>query len=450
VTPLRFLFVTADEFPTFRPDVEILFGKEFLRRGHQIDWIASGPSATHGIVETSWRGCRAWLAPSGGGTGLLGRLRRHAVALRNESRILILARRERYDFLQVKDCYLAAVVGLLAARLTATPFYYWHSFPFPEASLAQAESVGAQYPVLQRQVYRLLYRLRAAALHLLLYRIICPGADHVFVQSDEMRRQMARKGVSPDKMTPVPMGVDDALVALADRAAPPRATAPRIVYLGALDRLRRLDFLVRVHALVVRRFPQAQLHFVGDSHDPADIEFLKAEARDQRVEGSVHFTGFLPRERALDEVAAAAVCVSPLPPGPVFAVSSPTKVLEYLALGRPVVANHVPDTGKVLTESGGGLSVPYAEEPFADAICTLLRDAARADEMGRQGRDYVRTHRTYSVLADALETRYAELHGRYAAATASGNERHDEPDCPAPRAGAGTTETKGAGARFEP
>jgi hypothetical protein len=33
----RFLFVTADEFPTYRPDVEILFGKELLGRGHRID-----------------------------------------------------------------------------------------------------------------------------------------------------------------------------------------------------------------------------------------------------------------------------------------------------------------------------------------------------------------------------------------------------------------------------
>jgi glycosyltransferase involved in cell wall biosynthesis len=409
--PLRFLFVTADEFPTFRPDVDVLFGKELLGRGHQIDWVASGPAATSGIVLTRWRGCRAWLAPSAARPGLLGRLRQHTVALRNELRIFSLARRERYDFLQVKDCYLAGVIALLSARLTATRFYYWHSFPFPEASLLQASAPESSHP--------LLYRIRGWLLHLLLYRLICPGADHIFVQSDEMLRQMARKGVNANKMTAVPMGVEDALLEAPTLTAALRTDTPRIVYLGALDRLRRLDFLVRVYAKVAERFPRAELHFVGASHDPADIDFLTSAARELGIEHGVHFTGFLPRDCALAHVAAAAVCVSPLPPGPVFAVSSPTKVLEYLALGRPVVANHVPDTCKVLTESGGGVCVDYEVAAFARAICDLLDDRPAADRMGRRGRSYIRTHRTYRVLADALEVRYARLQGRPDGVTAS-------------------------------
>jgi glycosyltransferase involved in cell wall biosynthesis len=401
----RFLFVTADEFPTYRPDVEILFGKELLGRGHRIDWIASGPTGEDGIVETRWRGCRAWLAPVRSGAGVFGSLRNHLRALRNELRILPLARREHYDFVQVKDCYLAALVGLLAARLSGTPFFYWHSFPFPEASLEQATVPGSRHP--------LLYRLRGRVLHLLLYRIICPAADHVFVQSDEMLRQMARSGIDPGKMTAVPMGVDEQVL---DAAGPGCRSAgrgdrkgPTIVYLGALDRLRRLDFLIHVFAAVAARHPDARLCLVGDGHDPADVDLLRETARACGVEDRLEITGFLPRERALEHVAAASVCVSPLPPGPVYEVSSPTKVLEYLALGRPVVANHIPDSRTVLTESGGGVSVPYEVEAFAEAVCHLLTDRQRADCMGRRGREYVREHRTYRVLADALERRYADL-----------------------------------------
>ncbi len=58
--PFRFLFITADEFPPYRPDVEVLFGKELLGRGYQIDWImrAAGPDGPTGCVE--------WLARVGG------------------------------------------------------------------------------------------------------------------------------------------------------------------------------------------------------------------------------------------------------------------------------------------------------------------------------------------------------------------------------------------------
>jgi glycosyltransferase involved in cell wall biosynthesis len=398
----RFLFVTADEFPTYRPDVEILFGKELLGRGHRIDWIASGPTGAAGIVETRWRGCRAWLAPVRAGTGLLDRLRDHLGALRNELRILSLARREHYDFIQVKDCYAAAIVGLVAARLSGTPFFYWHSFPFPEASLEQARVPGSRH--------RLLYRLRGRLLHLLLYRIISPAADHVFVQSEAMLHHMAQHGIPPDRMTPMPMGVDEALLEARMSAAPRQDIS--IVYLGALDRLRRLDFLIHVLAAVVVRFPNARLRFVGDGHDPADVDLLRATARARGVEDRLEITGFLPREQALQHVAAASVCVSALPPGPVYEVSSPTKVLEYLALGRPVVANHIPDSRKVLTESGAGISVPYDVGAFAEAVCRLLADPARAECMGRRGRAYVREHRTYRVLADLLERRYQSLLAR--------------------------------------
>jgi glycosyltransferase involved in cell wall biosynthesis len=403
---LRILFVTADEFPSYRPDVDTLFGKEFLKLGHTIDWIASGPAATSGIIETTWRGCRAWLSPSVRRPGFAGRMHNLLLALRNELRMFRLTRSEHYDFLQIKDLYLTALLGIVAARLSGTRFFYWHSFPFPEASQLQSEMPDSPYPGL--------YAVRARLLGFLLYRVICPMADHVFVQSEEMKRQMARKGVRAEKMTAVPMGVDEAL--LHWRTAPPpqppgESAELRIVYLGTLDRIRRLDFLVEVLARVRRRHP-ATLYFVGDGPVAADRDYLLAAARRLGVEHHVHITGFLPREAALRHVAAAAVCVSSLPPGPVFDVSSPTKALEYLALGRPVVANAIPDTRAVLEASGGGWSVPYDVTAFADAVCRLMNRPAEADQMGQRGRRYIRRHRSYPVLAEQLDRQYATLLGR--------------------------------------
>lgn len=408
---LRMLFVTADEFPSYRPDVDSLFGKQFLALGHSIDWIACGPAATSGLVETRWRGCRAWIAPSARAPGMAGRMKQQLLALRNALRMFRLARRERYDFLQIKDLYLAAIIGIAAARSSGTKLFYWHSFPFPEASQLLAETPGSKHP--------LLYGLRAKLLSLLLYRLICPAADHIFVQSEEMKRQMAARGVRADKMTAVPMGVDPEL--FDDQCRPcthPTPSAERpIVYLGALDRIRRLDFLIEVLARVRRRHDTAVLYFVGDGHDPSDRELLLSAARLHGVEAHVHITGFLERPVALGYVAAAAVCVSPLPPGPVFDVSSPTKALEYLALGRPVVANGIPDTRDVIDASGGGLCVAYDTSSFSEAICWLLEHRDEADRMGMQGRRYVRQHRSYDVLAERLEEQYQQLLGQARSST---------------------------------
>lgn len=48
------LFVTADEFPTFRPDVEILFGKYFKQKGYRIDWIVRAHEKGHPAGFQRW------------------------------------------------------------------------------------------------------------------------------------------------------------------------------------------------------------------------------------------------------------------------------------------------------------------------------------------------------------------------------------------------------------
>src|SRR5690606_15077241 len=98
------------------------------------------------------------------------------------------------------------------------------------------------------------YRLRGTAFKLMLYRILLPGADHVFVQSEQMRRDIAASDVAPTKMTAVPMGVKLAESPPDDSGARRRIPKdePCIVYLGTLVRVRRLDFLVRVLAIVRR------------------------------------------------------------------------------------------------------------------------------------------------------------------------------------------------------
>jgi glycosyltransferase involved in cell wall biosynthesis len=103
------------------------------------------------------------------------------------------------------------------------------------------------------------------------------------------------------------------------------------------------------------------------------------------------------------------VCVSPFLPTPVLNSTSPTKLVEYMAMGRAVVANDHPEQREVLASSGAGLCVPYEEDAFARAIVKILRDPEGAARMGRRGREYVERCRTYSRIADAVERDYRSL-----------------------------------------
>jgi glycosyltransferase involved in cell wall biosynthesis len=170
-----------------------------------------------------------------------------------------------------------------------------------------------------------------------------------------------------------------------------------------LNKVRKLDFLMRVLARVLERIPNVKLYIVGAGDDPSDEQLLIEEARKLNVSHAAVFVGKLPQPQALRYVQEADVCVSPFYPTPVLNSTSPTKLVEYMATGKAVVANEHPEQALIIRESGAGYCVPWDEEAFATAIVKLIRDAPLARRMGDLGRKYVQTHRTYTVIADQVE-----------------------------------------------
>jgi glycosyltransferase involved in cell wall biosynthesis len=331
-------------------------------------------------------------------------LRKHALGIANDCRLFSRLRRGRYDAVEVKDKFLSGIFAVIASRLFRTRFIYWLSYPFPEFYLLRAKDGTARYPFL--------YRIRGAGFRVLLYRLLLPAADHVFVQSEQMRTDIAAEGIPAEKMTAVPMGVRADLCEMAEPSAQRKliaANVPSILYLGALDKVRRLDFLIRALGRVLLSIPAARLYLVGRGDDPADEAFLESEVSRLGLQSSVIFVGQLPQAEALQLVREADVCVSPLYPTPIMRASSPTKVVEYMAMGKPVVANDLPEQKHVIEESGAGYCVPYAEQAFADAIVRLLEDPEGARSMGQRGRRYVLAHRTYGAIASVVEQKFLDI-----------------------------------------
>jgi glycosyltransferase involved in cell wall biosynthesis len=350
---------------------------------------------------------RVFIGAAGGGRGITGKVVNQVLGWFHDLRVWRIVQTGNYDLIQVRDKPFASLIALLAARSRHIPFYYWMSFPFPEADRFRVSTIGASLTLW----HRWFYRLRGHVTDWLLYRVILPRADHVFVQSEQMQSDVSARGVDSGKLTPVPMGISLAQVVSADIESHHNGRLSGrlpVVYVGTLARVRRMDFLVDAFRSVHRRMPQALLIMVGTGR-AGDVEFLQAYARSKGLADDVVFTGFLPREQAWRYIRTARVCVSPFVPSPILNSTSPTKVVEYLALGRPVVANDHPDQAKVLNESGAGVSVPYDAEAFADAIVDLLSDPCRAEAMGKRGPGYVARNRSYEQLVDELEGQYLRL-----------------------------------------
>ncbi len=401
---MRLYYSIVDPYPAYRSDLAELFGVELKKLGLQTEWfMASGPKVSppapayqHQTVNLPV----AWFSAA----SLLGRLSYWATDLMLMSRQAI----RPADAIQCRDKYLASLLAIVVSRLAGVPFFYWCSYPFPEH-----DQLAAQTRTGWR---RLLGQAKAAVRFFLLYKVVCRFADHVFVQSQRMKEDMHRYGVPTAKMTPVPMGVSARMTHWV--AAHPVAVVPlRIVYLGTLASVRRLDMLLEAFVLVRQTLPDAQrvnaqLMFVGDGDHPSERQTLADKATALGLGTSVVFTGFVPMEEAWSLSASAAVCVSPFYPTPVLSSTSPTKLVEYLALGRPVVCNDHPEQSQIIRDSGAGLCVAWSADAFANAISELLLNPARAEALASQGPAWVQAHRTYPMIAQQVWAQYTDLMSR--------------------------------------
>jgi glycosyltransferase involved in cell wall biosynthesis len=227
-----------------------------------------------------------------------------------------------------------------------------------------------------------------------------------------MRKNISRKGIPKEKMTAVPMAVSIKDIPdfghKIDGLSNNREKI--VVYLGTLVKMRKMDFLLRSFERVLRKEKNARLYLVGGSEDPADEKFLENEAKRLQTDHAVTITGFLPQKKAWQYAKDADVCVSPIYPVPILNCGSPTKLIEYMAMGKAVVANDDnPEQRVVISESKAGICVPYEEAAFAEAILYLLKNQDIAKQMGIRGRKYIEKKRNYGQAADLVETKLLEI-----------------------------------------
>jgi len=401
--PLKYLFLSADKFPPFRVDVLTLFGQEMVKRGHKIDWLLQSEKHEEKFHEQMWCETRVFVGPSNEGESRLSRIKKHFQSIVLDLKVFQLASNNQYDFIQVKDKFLSAIFAIFAARKNKCKFFYWLSYPFPESSIYEAKVGTARYPFL--------YLIRGYVFKFLLYKIIARWADHIFVQSEQMKKDVVEEGVDINKVTAVPMGVSldsfKELQDVDDIKFEPQGKV--IVYLGTLLSTRKLDFVIRVFALVLEEIPDAKLYMVGPEELPGDMKTLKKEAKRLGITDKIIFTGGLPRPEALAYLKIANVCVSPFYPTPILNSTSPTKLVEYMVMRKPVVANDHPEQSLVISESEAGICVPYEEKTFAQGIVRILLDPVLAKEMGDRGYEYAVKYRTYEYLSGLVEQCYLKL-----------------------------------------
>jgi glycosyltransferase involved in cell wall biosynthesis len=160
---------------------------------------------------------------------------------------------------------------------------------------------------------------------------------------------------------------------------------PSVYYIGQLYPWKGVDVLVSA----MRSVEGAELVVVGGLPPEPDLDRLKALAESLSLEGRVRFRGFVPPPELAAERAKAALFAIPLLDSTTARLfTSPLKLFEAMASGRPLVASDLPSIREILTHEENALLVPPGDaRALAAAITRLLADrglshrlAARAFE----------------------------------------------------------------------
>jgi len=401
-------YIVRDALPPSRADVATLFGSEMPRYGVGTELVGQGGGARAAVAAGS-----PWLA---GGMHVVGRSRSRfagvCAPLWDLLGLLRALRRRRPDCIQVRDKIASGLACRLAAALLRIPFIYWMSFPIVEGFEVRCADLRQTRGGIKGKLLWAAHHLRARASRIAIYRWVLPGTRHIFVQSEAMADWLAAKGLPRARMTAVPMGVDARLFERARiaPAADARLDGRRVVvYLGSVARARQSAFLLDVAEALRRAMPEALLVIAGDAPSTDEMAWMRRAIRDRALEDHVLLTGWLPQARALGYAVRAEVGLSPIPRGTLFDVSSPTKLVEYLALGIPGVANDIPDQKLVIEQSGAGLCVAMEAGAFTAATLYLLNNRSAAQQCAERGPAYVASHRTYAILGRNVANTYKKI-----------------------------------------
>jgi glycosyltransferase involved in cell wall biosynthesis len=399
---IRMLFVAPDDYPAFRVDLVELFSNHLVSRGLNIDW--SLRPVQDGPARVDERGAERFHVARRQMSERFGSLRYRMAENWLRLKLAWSAARGDYDVVQIRDQPLWAITYTLACKISGTPCLFWMSYPVLEGRLRDA-LLNLNSMSLPARAVRIVYAIVA---DFLFYRLALPLSSHIIVQSKRMRERVGFRGIPMEKMTPVPMGVTterynaDSIRAIGD---PRLAGRKSMAYLCA-----------DVVSILTNLTMDALAELVSEGHDAvlvligavSDLERKDLEVRMEKlgVSDRVIFTGRLPLAEALGWVKRVDVCLSPFMMDSAQQVATPTKLVEYLAMGRPVVGTVHYDQNEVIHGSGAGFVTAYTGKAIAEGVARLFADPQKAEAMGARGPAWVRENRDYRHLADTVERLY--------------------------------------------
>lgn len=256
-------------------------------------------------------------------------------------------------------------------------FVYDHHDLSPEMYVARFR--GGSRPM----VYRAL---------VLFEKLSCLLADHVIVTNESYKKVAMERGHVPkERVTIVRNGIElgRTMIPIEPDRGLQQIGKTIIGYVGVLGVQDGVDYLLRALNYLLRDLGRDDFYCLIVGFGDA-LEDLKRLAQELALQDHVHFTGPIFGEKLRQLLAAADICVDASPANPYTDRSTMFKVMEYMALGKPIVAFDLPEHR--FTAQGAAVYVtPNDERAFARSLAQLMDNPDRRMALGATGSGRIKT-----------------------------------------------------------
>ena len=216
-------------------------------------------------------------------------------------------------------------------------------------------------------------------------------ANRIVVVTPAFREHLIQRwGVPPEKLSVVQNGVETKLF------CPKPATDIRrelaienrfvVSYIGTMGMAHGLETMLQAAERLQTSAPEVLFMMVGEGADRERIQTI-AEAKKLT---NVRFLPQQPHEKIPDYIAASDVCLVLLKKSAVFDTVIPTKMLEFMSCGKPVVLGVNGQAIKILDLARSGVCMdPENPEALCHAIENLRANDFLRESLGQNGREYI-------------------------------------------------------------
>jgi len=180
-------------------------------------------------------------------------------------------------------------------------------------------------------------------------------------------------------------------------------------YVGVMGEQDGVDYLLRAVREIVHTHGRRDVHFVLIGSGPM-FNDLQRMAGELAIKEFVEFTGRVPDNELLARLSTCDVCVNPDPLNPLNDKSTMNKILEYMALGKPIVQFDLLE-GRRSAGEASLYATPNSPSDLARLILELLDDEPRRHSLGREGRRRIEEELAWEHQAPKLLAAYKYLFG---------------------------------------